>query len=31
VGRAIFGSPVGTVVEVKTPAGIMKYKIMEIK
>lgn len=31
VGRAIFGSPVGTVVEVKTPAGIIRYKIMEIK
>ncbi|MGI6328131.1 MAG: transcription elongation factor GreA [Dethiobacteria bacterium] len=31
VGRAIFGSPVGTVVEVKTPAGIMRYKITEIK
>jgi transcription elongation factor GreA len=31
VGRAIFGSPVGTVVEVKTPAGVMRYKIMEIK
>ena len=31
VGRAIFGSPVGAVVEVKVPAGLMRYKILEIK
>ncbi len=31
VGRAIFGSRVGSVVEVKTPAGIIKYKILDIK
>ncbi|RJX27331.1 MAG: transcription elongation factor GreA [Dethiobacter sp.] len=31
VGQAIFGSPVESVVEVKTPAGIIKYKILEIK
>lgn len=31
VGRAIFGSRVGSVVEVKTPAGIIKYQILEIK
>lgn len=31
VGRAIFGNPVGTAVEVKTPAGMIKYQIMAIK
>lgn len=31
VGRAIFGNPVGAAVEVKTPAGMIKYQIMEIK
>ena len=31
VGRAIFGKPVGTTVEVNTPAGIIKYQVMEIK
>ncbi len=31
VGRAIFGSPVGTVIEVKVPAGMMRYQILEIK
>jgi transcription elongation factor GreA len=31
VGRAIFGFPVGAVVEVKVPAGMMRYQILEIK
>jgi len=31
VGRSIFGEPAGAVVEVKTPAGLIKYKILEIK
>jgi len=31
VGKAIFGSPAGVIVEVKVPAGIMKYQILEIK
>ncbi len=31
VGQAIFGSAKESVVEVKVPAGVMKYKIMEIK
>jgi len=31
VGGAIFGAAVGGEVEVKTPAGIFKYKILEIK
>lgn len=31
VGRAIFGSRVGSVVEVKTPAGMIRYKILDIK
>jgi len=31
VGQSIFGSRVGSVVEVKTPAGIIKYKILDIK
>lgn len=30
VGRAIFGSPVGAVIEVKVPAGVMRYQILEI-
>ncbi len=31
VGQAIFGNPVGTAVEVKTPAGMITYQIMAIK
>ncbi|MGI5823608.1 MAG: GreA/GreB family elongation factor, partial [Dethiobacteria bacterium] len=31
VGRSIFGEPAGAIVEVKTPAGLIKYKILEIK
>lgn len=31
VGRAIFGSSVGAIVEVKVPAGVMRYQILEIK
>lgn len=31
VGRALFGSQVGSVVEVKTPDGTIKYHILEIK
>ena len=31
VGRSIFGFRVGSVVEVKTPAGIINYKILAIK
>lgn len=31
VGQAILGLPVGGEVEVKVPAGIIKYKILEIK
>jgi transcription elongation factor GreA len=31
VGGAIFGAAVGGEVEVKTPAGFFKYKILEIK
>ena len=31
VGGAIFGAPVGGEVEVKTPAGVFKYKVLEIK
>jgi transcription elongation factor GreA len=31
VGGAIFGAAVGGEVEVKTPAGVFKYKILEIK
>ncbi len=31
VGQAILGLPVGAVVEVKVPAGTIKYKILEIK
>ncbi|MGI6308444.1 MAG: transcription elongation factor GreA [Dethiobacteria bacterium] len=31
VGQSIFGKPVGATVEVKTPAGMIKYKILEIK
>lgn len=31
VGRAIFGAAVGAEVEVKTPAGAIKYKILDIK
>ncbi len=30
VGRAIFGSPAGAVIEVKVPAGVMRYQILEI-
>lgn len=31
VGQAIFGSRVGSVVEVKTPAGMIRYKVLDIK
>lgn len=31
VGAAILGKTVGTVVQVKVPAGILEYKIIEIK
>ncbi|EAX47224.1 transcription elongation factor GreA [Thermosinus carboxydivorans Nor1] len=31
VGQAIMGQKVGSVVEVNVPAGILKYKILEIK
>jgi len=31
VGRAILGFPVGSEVDVKAPAGTIKYKILEIK
>lgn len=30
VGRSIIGSPVGEEVEIKVPAGTLKYRIMEI-
>ena len=31
VGAALFGKTVGTIVQVKVPAGVLEYKIMEIK
>ncbi len=31
VGKAIVGQPVGSTVEVNVPAGLLKYKILEIK
>ena len=31
VGKALLGKKVGDVVEVKVPAGVVKYKILEIK
>ncbi|MEW5921455.1 MAG: transcription elongation factor GreA [Bacillota bacterium] len=31
VGQAILGLPVGSEIEVKVPAGTIKYKILEIK
>ena len=31
VGMAILGKTVGTVVQVKVPAGVLEYKILEIK
>ena len=31
VGKAIFGSAAGAVIEVKVPAGTMRYQILEIK
>lgn len=31
VGRAILGKKIGTVVEVNVPAGIIQYKILDIK
>ncbi len=31
VGRAIIGQPVGSVVEVTVPAGILKYEILAIR
>lgn len=31
VGKAILGQPVGSIVEVSVPAGIIKYQIMSIK
>lgn len=31
VGAAILGKTVGTIVQVKVPAGVLEYKIMEVK
>lgn len=31
VGAAILGKTVGTVVQVKVPAGVLEYKIMEVR
>lgn len=31
VGEAILGQPVGQVIEVSVPAGILKYEVLEIK
>ncbi|MFQ5584213.1 MAG: transcription elongation factor GreA [Calditrichia bacterium] len=31
VGKALMGRKVGEVVEIKVPAGLLKYKILEIK
>ena len=31
VGAAILGKTVGTIVQIKVPAGVLEYKIMEIK
>ncbi|MGE5508426.1 MAG: transcription elongation factor GreA [Chitinophagales bacterium] len=31
VGRAIMGKKAGTVVDVATPAGVLKYEIMEVR
>lgn len=31
VGNAILGNPVGSIVEVNVPAGVIKYKIMKIE
>jgi transcription elongation factor GreA len=31
VGEAILGQPVGSVIEVNVPAGVLKYEVMEIK
>ncbi|MNR64745.1 Transcription elongation factor GreA [compost metagenome] len=31
VGRAILGKQIGTVVDVTVPAGVIQYKILEIK
>ncbi len=31
VGKALLGKEVGDVVEIKVPAGILKYKILDIK
>ena len=31
VGEAILGQPVGQIIEVNVPAGILKYEVLEIK
>ncbi len=31
IGKSLIGSMVGEIVEVKVPAGVVKYKILEIK
>ncbi len=31
VGEAILGQPVGKIIEVSTPAGLLKYEVLEIK
>lgn len=31
VGRAIFGASAGAIIEVKVPAGVMRYQILDIK
>ncbi|TCL38357.1 transcription elongation factor GreA [Anaerospora hongkongensis] len=31
VGEAILGQPVGSVIEVNVPAGVLKYEVMDIK
>ena len=31
VGEAILGKPIGSVIEVNVPAGVLKYEVLEIK
>lgn len=31
VGEAILGQPVGSIIEVNVPAGVLKYEVMDIK
>ncbi|MDF2928538.1 transcription elongation factor GreA [Anaerospora sp.] len=31
VGEAILGQPVGSIIEVSVPAGVLKYEVMDIK